>query len=295
MEIEFFDEKALIRRLSSEDEIIFIFGSALTAKKNGIGIPNVNEIKEIAINFIKKQGEDDMSDYLDFMKKKSNSDDNDYQKTFSFIISSYGIDCANEIIREVVSSNIDIDGNHKIPESISIFAEKILDKSIAVNNIITTNFDTLIEEEFKNKDIKYNGLSIVTDSKINENSNNGINIIHIHGVWDKNDTMHTKTQLNSCREKIESSIKNIISKNTIIIMGYGGWEDSFMRSLIGLVKDDSSKYTILWCFYEESESTIKENKSFFDSLKDASARGRVTFYKGIDCNVFFQKIKKKIA
>jgi len=169
MEIEFFDEKSLIRRLNQEDEVIFIFGSALTAKKDGIGIPNVNEIKEMAINFIKEKSEDDISDYFDFMVNGTSSDDNDYQKTFSFIISNYGIDCANEIITKAVSSNKDADGNHQIPKSISIFAEKILDKSITVNSIITTNFDTLLEEEFKNKDIKYNGLSIVTDSKINEN------------------------------------------------------------------------------------------------------------------------------
>ena len=293
MEIEFFDEKALLKRIKREDEITFIFGSALTAKKNGIGIPNVNEIKELAIEFIKEQDEEDIIDYFSFMEKKSGPDDNEYQKTFSFINSSYGVKFTNEIIRKAVLQNTDENSNHKIPKTISQIVDKIKDKTINVNNIITTNFDTLLEEEFENKGIKYNGISIVTDSKINENSNNSINIIHIHGIWNKNDTMHTKTQLNSCREKIESSIKNIISKNTIVIMGYGGWNDSFMRSLINLVKDDSSDYNILWCFYEDDESKIKSNVPFFDSLNDASSRGRVIFYKGIDCNDFFDKVKKK--
>lgn len=295
MEIEFFDEKSLARRIKSEEKITFIFGSALTSKKDGIGIPNVDEMKGMAINFIREQDDgDDIIDYSKFMEKKLETDENDYQKTFSFIINNYGIKHANNIIRNAIMSNIDEStGRQKIPKSISTLVEKIKENTIAVNNIITTNFDTLIEEQLNYEDVKHNGISIVSDSQINDNSNEAINVIHIHGVWNKNDTMHTRSQLNNCRSKIESSLKKIIAKNTVVIMGYGGWDDSFMRSLIDLINDDSADYTILWCFYESNESKIESNVSFFESLRDATTRGRISFYKGIDCNVFFENIKKK--
>lgn len=294
MEIEFFDEKSLVRRIKSEDNITFIFGSALTSKRNGIGIPNVDEIICMAIEFIKDQEDEDIIDYNDFMQKKSKEDENDYQKTFSFIINNYGVKSANSIIENAILSNIDEQtGKHKIPKSVSTLVDKIKDNTISVSNIITTNFDSLIEESLIQEGIKYNGISIVSDSRINDNSNGAINVIHIHGVWNKSDTMHTRSQLNNCRSKIEASLKSIISKNTVVIMGYGGWDDSFMRSLINLINDDSADYSILWCFYDSNEVKIKNNVSFWNSFNDATIRGRVSFYKGIDCNDFFEKLKKK--
>ncbi|EPU3936689.1 SIR2 family protein [Morganella morganii] len=292
MHIDFSDEKALLRRIKNSDHVSFIFGSALSAKYDDIGIPNVNEMTQMAIDYINESGQEDIDDYNLFMA--NNNSDNKYQETFHFIINNYGIDIANQIIKQAILSNVDkLTSEHKVTKPINDLAEKIKDNTLIVDHIITTNFDTLIEEGFKQKGIPFNGISIVSDSNINENNNNLPNIIHIHGSWDRSDTMHTKSQLNNNREKIESSLKRILNKNIIIVIGYGGWEDSFMRSISGVLNDDKAKYSILWCFYESDELKIKSNTLFFSSLKDAISRGRITFYKGIDCHTFFEKLKKK--
>ncbi|MEY0612507.1 SIR2 family protein, partial [Proteus terrae] len=288
MHIDFSDEKALLRRIKNSDHVSFIFGSALSAKHDDIGIPNVNEMTQMAIDYIHQLEQEDIDDYN--LSMINSDSDNKYQDTFHFIIGNYGIEVANQIIEKAILSNVDESTKkHKITKPINDLVEKISDNTLIVDNIITTNFDTLIEEGFKQKKILFNGISIVSDSNINDNNNNLTNIIHIHGVWDRSDTMHTKSQLNNNREKIESSLKRILNENVIIVMGYGGWEDSFMRSISGVLNDDKATYSILWCFYENDELKIKSNTSFFDSLKDAISRGRITFYKGINCHDFFGK------
>lgn len=292
MLIEFADENSLLRRIKNEERISFLLGSALTAKKGDIGIPNVEEMLANAVSFIEESDPEDIKDYNAFLEK--NGTDNRYQDTFSFIIKNYGIKEANNIVKNAVLSNIDKTKNkHKITKSVNDLVNKIKDETIIVDNIITTNFDTIIEEKFKEETIPYNGISIVTDSNINDNNNGFTNIIHIHGVWDRNDTMHTQSQLKNNRDKIESSLKRLLSNNVIVVMGYSGWDDSFMRSIASIVNDDKAEYSILWCFYEKDESKIKNRELFFKNLKDAISRERVTFYKGINCDTFFEKLKKK--
>lgn len=160
-----------------------------------------------------------------------------------------------------------------------------------VENIITTNFDTLLEEEFKNQNIPVNSISIVADSHIQENYNDNINIIHLHGIWDKGDSMHTKNQLQTCRERIEISLQNLINDQTVVIIGYSGWKDSFNRSLATAVINNKSGYDLLWCFFEKTDAVIEKNEeALFRQLSDAISRGRIQFFNGIDCNSVFSKL-----
>ena len=123
--------------------------------------------------------------------------------------------------------------------------------------------------------------------------NDNINIIHLHGVWDRGDSMHTTTQLQSDRKRIETSLQNLISDQTVVIMGYSGWEDSFTRSLAASVINNKSEYDLLWCFFEANDAVIeKDEKELFNKLGDAIRRGRIQFFKEIDCNSVFALLSK---
>lgn len=43
---------------------------------------------------------------------------------------------------------------------------------------------------------------------------------------------------------------------TLIMIGYGGWDDVLMQALAGLVRDASARPNVLWCFYESEPTTI---------------------------------------
>jgi len=103
--------------------------------------------------------------------------------------------------------------------------------------------------------------------------------------------MHTTTQLQQSRARIEMSLQNLVGDDLVVVMAYGGWEDSFTRALATAVTNSISEYDILWSFFESEAPKIEySRKDLFETLDDAISRGRVQFYKGIDCNSVFDKL-----
>ncbi|NCG49727.1 SIR2 family protein [Serratia fonticola] len=292
MSLECSEKEDLIRRLSNSKEISFVFGSALTGRREGIGILEPLGV----VDFIQKKMYDAgyQQPYDDYLK--SNSDVLPYQAAFEFVAKNYGADEIYNIINEIVNLNVDPDtGKQKIPKAVKDFVKAIKDKKLKVKYIITTNFDTLIEEALAEENILYNSISIVPDSNINENANDLLTIVHIHGVWNKGDTMHTRNQLNQRRAKIEESIRNILDGHTMCIMAYGGWEDSFTRTLLTIVNNNQLRYSLVWCFYSNNDGAINKNYGHLESgLKEAISRERIQFYKGIDCSSVFDIFNREI-
>ncbi|HHP0489159.1 TPA: SIR2 family protein, partial [Vibrio harveyi] len=140
----------------------FLFGAALSQITNGVGIPNVEGV----IEFIEEYAVEQEVDELYFEEAQGFSEQDRYQQAFSLIAGLCGQESVNEIIRRVVESNIDERGRHRVPQAIKDFVTSIKNGNIIVNNIITTNFDTLLEEEFNNQDILFNSFSVVADTQL---------------------------------------------------------------------------------------------------------------------------------
>jgi RNA:NAD 2'-phosphotransferase (TPT1/KptA family) len=289
MELQFFTERVLLQRLKSDNNgLTFLFGSAFSAIKDGSGIPNVRQVSEIIEEYASEQN---LLDYYKEHIQEYNEKDR-YQESFALLSAVKGALSTREIVTRVVMNNFDAETEkHLIPKAIQEFVKCIKEKKIKVKNIITTNFDTLIEEQFKNEGILYNSISIVSDSNIIDNSNGYINIIHLHGVWDKGDTMHTRNQLESKREKIEASLQSLLREQSVVVMAYSGWVDSFTRTLASIVNDDKAEYNLAWCFYEKKDAIIEKNdKQLFETLTSAINRDRIQFFNGIDCNTLFSNL-----
>lgn len=284
--MDYLNEDTLIRRIQKSEPFSIVLGSALTLEIDGKGIPGVNRVPDFVLDFIKDN--DDEEEFYEYVGDKTGQDK--YQASLKYVSDTYGQNDVNKIIKAVVQSNIEhTTGKSYIPPSVKGLA-KIIEAG-KIKTVLTTNFDTLIEEELDNIGVEYNSISIVSDSTIPRNSNELVTIVHLHGKWDEGDTMHTESQLNNNREKIQSSIRGILSKENVYIMAYGGWEDSFTRTLANIVHDNDANYEITWCFYNSSSEHLdKSNKDLFSKLSPATDRGRVKFFKGIDCHELFNKI-----
>lgn len=284
--MDYLDELTLSKKIQKAEPFSIVLGAALTAEIDGKGIPGVERVPDFVFDFI--QSNDDVEDYQEALD--STSPQSKYQTSLKYLSDIYGQNAVNNIISNVVESNFDkITKKSFIPKSVKGLAKLI--EIGKIKNILTTNFDTLIEEELENLGVQYNSISIVSDSSITVNSNNLPTIVHLHGKWNMGDTMHTNDQLSNNREKIENSIRNIISKDNIYIMAYGGWEDSFTRTLANIVHDNDAIYDISWCFYNSDAGSLdKSNKELFTKLAPAIQRGRVKFFKGINCHSIFNKI-----
>ncbi|EMU1130022.1 SIR2 family protein [Citrobacter koseri] len=292
MSIEYADKNDFIIRISNTKDISFVFGSALTGLKDGIGILEPAGV----VKFIEKRMVD--AGYQEKFKQhlEKNNEIFPYQAAFEFIAKYYGPDEINNIITDIVSLNEDSQTKkQKIPSTVKEFVKIVKENRVKIKYIITTNFDTLIEEALASEGIPYNSLSIVQDSNINDNANDLITVVHIHGIWNRGDTMHTRNQLERRRERIEESLRNIVEKGPLCVMAYGGWEDSFTRMLSSLLKNNESKYSLIWCFYPDNDGVIdREYQHIHSMLEDAISRERVQFYKGIDCRTIFHDINAEV-
>lgn len=300
MALEFHEENTIVRRIKrQQDGTTFLFGAALSqAYDGGPGIPNVEGVLNFIEDYVQKigeeTGEDDLATFQEKMKGANSQEK--YQEAFNFIAGEYGQVAINEIIRDVVESNLDGDGKQRIPPAIKDFVTGIKNGNFRVNNIITTNFDTLLEEEFKNQEIPFNSFSVVADTRFPKKINGEINIYHLHGIWEQGDSMHTTSQLKQSRSRIEMSMQNLVGSDLVVVMAYSGWEDSFTRALAKAVTNTESEYDILWSFFEPEPAKIEYNrKELFKTLEDAITRGRVQFYSGVDCNSTFAKLSKVTA
>lgn len=288
---------ALKNRLKEENKpITFVLGSAISRKTNGIGIADVNEITGIVKKIITDKGL--YPDFKEFIAENDLTEE--YKSLFEYISSLYGQVEVNEIIKSIVISNIDPHtGKHLIPQPVNDFTLAVSRNDYRVANIITTNFDTLLEESFKERGINTNSFSLVSDSHLSEGHNEELNIFHIHGSWEKNDSMHSHSQLDVKREKLEGSLHELFLNTSVVIMAYGGWEDSFTRTLSNIVNHPNADYKIAWCFYQSASNVIEDSfDQWFEKLSPAITHGRIQFFKGIDCTIFFdedesQQQKKK--
>lgn len=290
MSLNIYPENALIKRIKKhKGAITFIIGSAFSQKdKNGFGIPNVDGVIQFIDDYIERDDPEDLENFRAELKNCTHQER--YQKAFAYLSGHHGPDVINEIIADVIKSNEDENGKQRIPKAVCDFVMAVKNKSFHVKNIVTTNFDTLLEDEFRNQGIDCNSYSLVNDTHFQVNVNDLVNVFHLHGKWNQ-DSMHTLNQLQVKRSSIEISLQNLVKDDLVVVIAYGGWEDSFARALANVVTNPMLDYQILWTFFEYEDAIILSKRDdLLNSLKDAITRGRVNFYKGIDCNSVFEKL-----
>ena len=71
-------------------------------------------------------------------------------------------------------------------------------------------------------------------------------IVHLHGFWFPPETLHTPDEISTRREKLEASLFWILKVSTVVVMGYGGWDDALMRYL-RKTSAGVGETRIIWC------------------------------------------------
>ncbi|MFJ5475288.1 SIR2 family protein [Pectobacterium carotovorum] len=293
--MRFADCSLLIKRIEQlkGKEVAFMFGSAITMKQDGSGIAGVSEVIDLAEIFLEEKfNNSEREDYINHISAYDGS--KKYQETLSYMSDVFSNEVVFDFIEYVINENKDENGLQKIPQKIIDLVDLINSKTINCKSILTTNFDSIIESQLEKKGINGNSVSIISDSNINLNCNELINVIHLHGIHGRGETMHENNQLIVPRQKLEASIRHMLSTSEIYVIGYSGWEDSFTRTLADIVNDSEEKYSIVWCFYQNDNDDIQSKyDNVFRILEPAISRGLVRFFKNVDCNTIFEQIKKK--
>ncbi|HHE7967877.1 SIR2 family protein [Serratia marcescens] len=284
---------AILEITKKKKPISFVFGSPLASpdKANEPGVPDVNGMLLLIEKEIEEAG--GLEQYKNETAGVSGAEK--YQKSFEFICGWYSQDLANSIIEKAISSGCSRDGSIKYPDSLNQFAEFIKKQNIIVNSIITTNFDPLIETCFDKNNIKHRSYTLTSDGSIikpiTDDENEKIDIYHIHGFWKDSDTLHTSSQLTQPRPHLTASLKNIIGESSVIVIGYGGWDDIFTNSIKEILYDKNIKTDILWGFYEANPVLINNTHAkLFETVSSALIGNRFRNYCNINCKLFFKEL-----
>jgi tetratricopeptide (TPR) repeat protein len=309
--IAYGNETMLLLRLRNSirqhKKISILVGSGLTAPDaaNGnIGVSTVREIvSDIKHVFVSNECE---NVFLEKVKEDDQFSEQ-YQNAMHVLLYCFGQDYLNKIIGSAVLNalsnktvfNSDRESNPKLLEKhpdnwflrpgVDALGETYVDfPEVFAGPILTSNFDPLIEISIRKHNGNPNGIILVNDGKfLNQVSDNIHSVVHFHGYWSGSDTLHTPDQLKRERSQLKGDLKTLLNDSLLLVIGYGGWNDVFTNTLLGLIAEGNSNFDVLWTFYDRDDDIIRKNYSHILDRMTNSLGQRVTLYKGIDCDAIF--------
>lgn len=297
----------------SDNEIVFLFGSPLSASSGQtVGIPGVRGVLDIIESRLSEKPK-----LLELYHKNVSSaqpDTDRYQSSFDFLSMYTSPNTVNGIIRSATLqaykgdvSDIDINDvtqlielqndvrNWSIPPATKSLSEILLNFDKASKIALTPNFDPLLSIALEQASYKPARVVLHGDSNLEQFQVSNVNVIHFHGFWVDKDTLHTPAQLTLDRPLLKQSLTRILSNKTLVVLGYGGWDDIFTQVLFSMISDSGANFDILWAFFESNESTIKQKyQCLLESVAPAIQRGRFKTYGGIDCHSFLPQLSEAL-
>ena len=315
MKSKFYEPTDLVDRLTStkdnsDKDVVFLVGSAISLPDHE-GAPGVPGVAGI-VKLIRREfeGTDALAAFDDAVSDKTK---NSYQLAFEFLHGRRGQDAANAIVKAAVWSAIndanwpsslssmkaapnDVDPDicyaleqdvnvWVLPRAVDLLGHILVKYSDTFGRVtLTTNFDPLIEVSIR----KHGGARYRTvlseDGNLEQTVSEGTHVIHLHGFWSGYDTLHTPQQLGRPRPKLGRSLLRTLETSTLVVLGYGGWDDIITQTLAEIVSDPMSTPEILWAFHENTEAAIESSQeSLLSALAPGIQRGRVLLYRGVDC------------
>lgn len=296
----------LFFKASVRDRFVFMLGSAISIpdKPNTPGVPGVPAMVEA----VKMKLTDDV-DRKVLSAKLAKYKGNAYQMAMQFLIARQGQRAADELIQDATGKSVtkgnvtigpfdispqgdldkepeEFDDLWHLPRGLAAFGKLValLGRRVG-ETIITTNFDPLIGVAIRRAGGQYFRICASSDGDLRANGGSVPRIVHLHGYYRNSETLHTGIQLQSARPRLEDSLKMLLVNRTLVVVGYGGWDDIFMRAVADIAAEPRCGTKIVWCFYEDDIKIISSKYArALGILSVAYDRDGLTLIKGFDVN-----------
>lgn len=283
----YYDPEALYDRLTDgvlreARPIVFLFGSAITAplSANGLGVPGTSQIVDLI------RAEFSTHDALNGLEQALRGAANQYQEAFHYLLGRRSQELANEIIKRSVwrarkpvsqqtyipsvttddqacqTLDSDIDGWYLSPavEAVGKLAAYYPDHF--GKQILTTNFDPLLEVAIQRQGGRQFRTVLQRDGYLSQTTAEGCHVVHLHGYWHGADTLHTVRQLAQDRPRLKHSLSQILKDKTLLVCGYGGWEQGLFNKFVWVdCKEESERFEnrLISILVRESKGTVSGN------------------------------------
>ena len=238
---------------------------------------------------------------------------NKYQKAMQLVLDLRGPEEMNRIVRHAVlearstpvttpvldtstceALEADLDG-WSLPPGVEAFGKLIAAYPETFQKpILTTNFDPLIKIATGRAGRQSEAIFLSSDGRFdNIYGTNAARVVHLHGYWFGTDTLHTPQQLTRERPRLKGCLRDLLRDTTLVVMGYGGWDDVITRTLFDAVAEGSDRLDVLWCFYPDSEVIIRQENATLLKAIEHLAGQRIVLYKGVDCHALLPALLKQ--
>lgn len=158
--------------------------------------------------------------------------------------------------------------------------------------VLTTNFDPLVEIAMRSAGGHAIAVDQFADGALPSADPQVTPVVHLHGLW-RSDTLHTPRALTLERGALRRSLARLYDEVSLVVMGYGGWDDVLTAALSELAEDKAAKIDVLWCFFESDPNLIVQRyPKVLEVL--AKLRERSVCYSGVDCHHVLPKLRARL-
>lgn len=310
-----FDEdtflQALVNRLKRKRRLIFLVGSALTAPVRGSpGVPTVEGMLQMVRSHYAGPA------LRNFDHHVLSSGHRRYQTAFTRLLATHGMAEVNNCIRRAVlqARTASSTSDPLLDEATCLAIERdtagwflapgvkalgriLVHCCAGTRLVLTSNFDPLIEVAVASNGGRATRTVLHGDGTIAPLDDGECNVVHFHGFWRQADTLHTPTQISQPRPKLEGSLARLLREATLVVLGYGGWDDVFMQTLTRIVRSgdlvsSEEGLDVLWAFHDSNRRRLSRQAEFvLESLDEACIRGRVLSYSGVDVHRVLPRVE----
>lgn len=307
----------LLNPLNLHEKFSFVVGSACStaAREDEPGVPGVEGFIEFVLEMLSG------TPALEQLREKLEGGSTDrYQTALAALQEARGQEAVGELIQKTtlralqpeggVMPRYAIDDKKRfrvpmdevyqawwIPPAVDAIGGIVAENGLFFGmDILTTNFDPLLELAIQKSGMPFARVALDADGDLNAFGGTACRVIHLHGYWRATRTLHTPQQLSAHRPRLRSSLEQLLQHRTAIVVGYGGWDDVFMRALTDATMALENSVRVLWLFYpSKPEEVAKSHAHVLDALKPAIAAGRAELFTGIDAHAVMPGLRKALA
>lgn len=299
---------------SHQRPVTFVVGSAVSARDPDVpgsrGVPDVSGM----IDRIKTVFAGDAEASAELEKKLLAEPDQAYSTSMRFLLDWRSRDAVRTLLRDAVLEarkepqpnrawtgeelrqidERDPDGWILPPGAKGLGTLLVKQAGKYPGPVITTNFDPLVSVAIQQAGGQPHHTVLANDGQVpggGYDSAIALHVVHLHGYWLGGATLHSTAQLTAPRPMLRQSLQSMFHERTVVVVGYGGWNDAFMRTLRAMLFDE--KIEIVWCCYEHQvDQLIRRYRALFESMQELIQRSQFRIYVGIDCRNIFDLLLK---
>jgi hypothetical protein len=128
------------------------------------------------------------------------------------------------------------------------------------STLLTTNFDPLIQVAYLRAGggcyLRLDGTKGIPEAIAfqGQTRDAGVQVAHLHGYWLGSATLHTRLQMAAQvnARPLRDWIRRMLLSRTVVVVGYGGWDDVVMAALDDAIESNSEeaqKLEVHWALF----------------------------------------------